>query len=195
MAPIPYTPNARLQLAYVVSPFSHKANFPVRWNGSDSLPKLWSHSAVDYTNDPQDLATQIWSFAKAFFPASVLAPGWTLYSYVSGDFIPVTDGAATGGVGTNTNPEQSCGQLSITFKDEFNQRFNSYWFETCAIVPNKGPVGAYNIVNDYAADVLDYNTFGSIGNSLVSRGDGKIIVAKNFTSDLNRALRKRRGFA
>jgi len=193
MAPTPYSMNGRLQLSYTVNSLIYHANFPVSWDGSIVSPMLFSKPAGTFSVDPSTLAAQIWSLAKPLFSSGVLAPVWTFLEYNAGDFIPRSSGTTAGGAGTNATPAQAAGILTITFKDVLNRLVKVEFFETSVGVPFHGTTGSSTLINNFASDYVDTGTLGTMGASIYSKGGGDVTIPKNYTTDLSRSVRRRRG--
>lgn len=194
MAPVPYSANARLTLTYQVLGLVHRKDYPVDFAMVGGVPKLHSRILGTYSVAPSAMAGQVWGFAKAFYDVAVPAPTWTLFERVGTTFIPVASGPTAGGPGTGGTTVLAS-QLSITFKDSSNQRYNDYWGDTSWTTPSKAKVAGINATIDgYVDDVL-LQVGGSIGDSLVSRGDLQVTRWIAWTLDSNRRVRRARHIA
>ena len=192
MAPVPYTALGKLTLVYTVSGLTHKVDFPVDPLIVGGVGFVKSRITSTYSFPALSLADRIWSLAKAFYANTVLAPAWILYERSGISFVPIDSGAASGGAGTG-GPVFLASQLSATFKDSANQRFNSYWNDTSWGPPAKGRVlGTNTTIDAYTSDFLPPAGSGSIGEGVVSRGDFGITRWTAWTISLNRRVRRER---
>lgn len=197
MAPVPYTPNGRLDLLYSVNTLSHRATFPVDITPVGGGFEIVGVLGSTVNAPPLTIADMAWTLISAFYPNTVLTPGWVLYSRTGLAFTPVDSGSASGGPGTNGAGVNLGTQLTFTFADDVNHRVNHMLFETSYPAPGKSIVNATPA--SFAAYIASLDTPSGAATNLCdyvhSRGDGIISRSLRWTNTLSRAVRKRRGLA
>jgi len=196
MAPVPYTPNGRLDMIYFVNTLEHRLQLPVNYSGGPGTYSIDPANGTDPAKTPTQVIDLVWTLVSALYHTSVLTPGWTLYQRVGNAFVPIDTGSASGGPGTSSTTPFLGTQLSFTFADLANHRSNFYLFETSNPAPGKSIINT--TPSSFAALISSVIAGGggaNIGDYRKSRGDSIVVRPLRWTNTLSRAVRKRRGLA
>jgi len=194
MAPTPISVNGILRLTLTISDQERHIDFYCQRSGVTPTTIL-SYAGSGFAASGDVVGQVIWDLLKAFYPATVAAPSWTLFDYDDGAYIPLSGGSLTG-VGESATAVKLATQATLTFRSG-NQVLTRLQLPEPAgfSLPINAP-----LATEAGADIVALrdsytdNPDGTNVSSWISARDGSIVFrAISVSNDTNDRYRRARG--
>lgn len=189
----PITANGRIALSYTINGLTHVTRMRCRiQNPTGPAPYLlFLQSGGTAAWGP--LAKEFDPFLSPYYSAATAFGNYTLYSYSGGSYVPV-DSVASAAVGTNTSPDQSCGQVTLFMRDATQKAMKLDLFESSFLPPFRVTGAGLGAFATFMAD-MENPTATHIGDWMVGRDSNPASRSISAVGTLNLRIRRRRGLA